>query len=273
MLKQRILTALILAPLAVWGILALSTPVFALILGGIVVLGAWEWARIAGIRRQSGRIGYALLVAAGLAAIAGPLFDGSLLGLVLSGVAVAWWCLALFAIIRFPAGGELWRRFPVPVLVGLLLLIPAWAALVTIHAGSGPLLVLVLMLLVWGADIGAYFAGRRWGRHKLAPRVSPGKTREGVLGALAAALLVAAVFGPVLGLPSDVAGAFVLLCLFTVLVSVLGDLVESMFKRLSGVKDSGALLPGHGGLLDRIDSLTAAAPFFALGMALLGVRA
>lgn len=159
-------------------------------------------------------------------------------------------------------------------ITGLLVLIPAWTGLVWIHQlDRGPYLVLSLLILIWIADSSAYFAGRRWGRHKLAPAVSPGKTREGAYGALAGGLCwgvtLAFWYAPTGGLGIGL----VLLCLVTVLASIIGDLYESLIKRERGLKDSGALLPGHGGILDRIDSLTAAAPVFALGLYVLGAAA
>ncbi len=147
-----------------------------------------------------------------------------------------------------------------------------------IAQGSGKgdwveLVALLVMVLVSCADIGAYFAGRSFGRHKLAPQVSPGKTWEGLLGALAVTSVVAWVAARLFLMPTEFVFNFIVLCLVTVLVSVVGDLSESMFKRMVGAKDSGGLLPGHGGVLDRIDSLTAAAPLFATGVLWLKVVA
>ncbi|MCB1760121.1 MAG: phosphatidate cytidylyltransferase, partial [Gammaproteobacteria bacterium] len=147
---------------------------------------------------------------------------------------------------------------------------PAWISLLILHARyqDGPYLLLFLMILIWVADSCAYFAGRRWGRVKLAPLISPGKTREGVYGAMVGA----AICGVLLHQLRPQTGPLYLLVVLSVLValiSVIGDLFESVMKRQAGLKDSGALLPGHGGMLDRIDSLTAAAPLFLLGMLLL----
>ncbi len=155
---------------------------------------------------------------------------------------------------------------------GVLMLVSTWIGLVWLHGlTQGPNLVLCLLLLIWIADSAAYFTGRRWGRHKLAPVVSPGKTLEGVLGALGGGLLWGLVLASWFGRGWGQQAGVVALCLLTVLVSVYGDLYESLLKRRRGVKDSGRLLPGHGGLLDRIDSLMAAAPVFALGLILLGI--
>jgi phosphatidate cytidylyltransferase len=147
----------------------------------------------------------------------------------------------------------------------MVILVALWVALMGLRGDFGPGYVLFLLLLIWVADIGAYFAGRHWGQRKLAPVISPGKTWEGVWGATAAALAFALLGAAVLGIGTRWPW-FVAICMVTVGFSIIGDLFESMIKRQRGVKDSGSLLPGHGGVLDRIDSLTAAAPVFLLGL-------
>lgn len=266
MLKQRIITALILAPLALWGILALSPEAFRLALAVIAAMAGWEWARLVGLQRAAARLGYVAALLASIAALEVLLRQQRDISPLLY-VAVLWWGVALLMVVRYPGGSGLWRKHSLArALAGPVVIVPMWLALGLIHAGVGPAYVLVLMLLVWGADTGAYFAGRRWGRRKLAPRVSPGKSWEGVAGAL---LMTVGVAGGAAWLLAPVRGAvpFVLLALVTVAFSIVGDLQESMFKRIVDLKDSGGLLPGHGGVLDRIDSLTAAAPIFALGVA------
>lgn len=271
MLKHRLLTALVLIPLVVWAVLGLSTQALGLILALFVLLGSWEWGRLIGLRSVVARIGYALMM--GVLLLLASALSQTLPGLPLMVFAVAglWWLMATLWVLRYRgATGINAVDTLVGMLIGILVLVPTWLALTRIHGYSdaGPYLMLFVMVLIWVADSGAYFAGRRLGRHKLAPAVSPGKTVEGVIGGLVAAALFAciAAFGfdlPVLGLIG-----FVLLSLTVVLFSVVGDLFESLFKRRVGVKDSGQLLPGHGGVLDRIDSLTAAAPIFALGLSL-----
>jgi phosphatidate cytidylyltransferase len=153
------------------------------------------------------------------------------------------------------------------MLMGVLVLVPSWYALTALRAQEqGLSMLLMLLMLVWGADIGAYVAGKSFGRNKLMPAVSPGKTREGLWGGLAVCALVGAGFSLWLELELPASVYLVLLSVMTGLVSVLGDLLESLFKRERGIKDSGKLLPGHGGVLDRIDSLTAAAPVFLVGL-------
>ncbi len=185
------------------------------------------------------------------------------------GAALAWWVVASGLVWYYQLHGGLgpgpkWLRG----LVGWLILVPPWVSLVSLHGrtGNGAYLVLTLLVLIWSADIAAFFAGRRWGRRRLASHVSPGKSWEGVIGGLLAVAAVAVVSGVLLELADAQLLLFLVLCLATALISILGDLTESAFKRQVGLKDSGRLLPGHGGVLDRIDSLTAAAPLFAAGM-------
>jgi phosphatidate cytidylyltransferase len=177
------------------------------------------------------------------------------------GAHVVGWFFALVLVVQYP------RSFsPTFVaLAGIVVLLPSWALLVRLHkeGALGAELAFTLLLIVWAADVGAYAFGRLLGRTKLAPAVSPGKTWEGVTGGLLAAGLAAAMAAGWLGLPT---ARLVALGVATALISVLGDLTQSMFKRNVGLKDSGKLLPGHGGVLDRIDSLTAAVPAFVVGL-------
>jgi phosphatidate cytidylyltransferase len=264
-LKQRIITALILAPLALWGIWSLPSGSLSLILGVIFTLGAWEWSRRVGLEWQLGRIGYTALFPLSFYFLH-PLLQQGNWPLMVLVIALMWWVMALLSVVSYPRSGALWRgSAPARALAGLLVLVPSWAALSLLHSEFGAGYFILLMFLIWGADSGAYFAGRAFGRRKLAPRVSPGKSWEGVIGGLVVALAVAALATNWL---EAVGGhlAFFSLVLATVFISVLGDLMESLFKRVMELKDSGGILPGHGGVLDRIDSLTAAAPFFTLGL-------
>jgi phosphatidate cytidylyltransferase len=266
MLKQRIITALILAPLAIWAILGLSHEHFRGLMMVVAAMAAWEWARLVGWHSIIGRSGYVLTTIAAIVVLELALRQQRDVSYVLF-AALVWWLFSFYLVVRYPAGtGFLQRHALARTVAGLLVIVPMWLGLSLIHSIPGPAYVLIVMLLVWGADTGAYFAGRRFGRHKLAPRVSPGKSWEGVIGGLVMTVVVAAVASwllqPLMGAP-----LFIMLSLVTVAFSILGDLQESMFKRMVDLKDSGGLLPGHGGVLDRIDSLTAAAPLFALGVA------
>lgn len=261
MLRQRIITALWLLPVALGGFFLLQGGWFALFIGLVVVIGGWEWAHLAGFAAQKQRTGYA----ASLAALLLVLYQlPQLAGLVLA-LAILWWLAAIGLVLGYPASQRMWRSLPVRLLIGLLILVPAWQGLLLLKQWpEGNSLILAVMLLVWAADIGAYFSGKRFGRRKLALQVSPGKSWEGLYGGLACSLLLTLL----LGLYRDWAARDLMMALLgaalVVLISVVGDLTESMFKRQSGLKDSSNLLPGHGGVLDRIDSLTAAVPMFAV---------
>lgn len=260
MLKQRIITALVLLPIALCGFFLLDGLAFALFIGAVVTLGAWEWARLAGFEAQVLRVGYAAVVAALLVVI----YLLPALAPVLLLLAVLWWLAAIWLVLGYPDSSRYWGGLPGRLLIGLLILLPAWQGLVLLKQWpQANALIIAVMVLVWGADIGAYFAGKTFGKRKLAPKVSPGKSWEGLYGGLAASLLITLLVGlqqgwSVSGLLLALGGAALV-----VLISVVGDLTESMFKRQSGIKDSSNLLPGHGGVLDRIDSLTAAIPLFA----------
>lgn len=270
MLRQRVLTALVLGPLAIGATLLLPSPWFAAVLGLVFCLGAWEWAGLSGLRQRAARHLYvalfiALVVGLLYAELSRDIIRLTLLPMAAS--ATLWWAAAVLFILVYPRGSALWTSYPSTVsMAGIFTLLPGWLALAGLHWYLGPGYALLLMGLVWGADIGAYFAGKTFGRRKLAPAVSPGKTWAGVWGGLAAAVWVAIGGAVILGLPLADWPALLLASLLAVIASVVGDLSESMFKRLAGVKDSGHLLPGHGGILDRIDSLTAAAPVFVLGL-------
>ena len=263
MLKLRILSALVLVPLVVWALFAWPTPAFAALLGAFILVGAWEWTALAGIRALAARGLYVALIAvAGMVLFLTPAWIRPLLALAV----IFWlWVFIEHIVFRDLKAGYL-ASFPGKLLGGFLVLLPAWIVPLTLRElADGKWLTLFLMVVVWGADTGAYFAGHRWGRHKLAPLVSPGKSWEGVGGGLVTVLLLALAAGIYhWQLRGSELVFWLLLSVGTAFVSVLGDLFESRMKRVAGVKDSGTLIPGHGGVLDRIDAFTAAAPVFAL---------
>jgi len=261
MLKQRIITALILLPIALCGFFLLEGSGFALFIGLVVTLGAWEWARLAGFSAQSARVAYAAMIAVLL------FLMHVLPGIApwVLGAAVLWWLTATFLVLTYPQTSEHWASTACKLVIGLLILLPAWQGLILIKQQPlGNWLIMAVMVLVWGADIGAYFSGKAFGKRKLAPQVSPGKSWEGLYGGLLLSLAITAVVGLVRGWSGSQMLLGLLGAAIVVLISVVGDLTESMFKRQSGIKDSSNLLPGHGGVLDRIDSLTAAIPVFAV---------
>lgn len=277
MLKQRIITGLIMAGSFLAAVLLLPLPVLAALFAVILALGAWEWAGLSGWESVPGRVVYCLLV---LAAIAGLYWYVDFGGTPrvedvqpFLGLACLWWSFALLWIRGYPGSAVLWRTRFMRSVMGLLILVLGWCAAVFLLCfPQGPLMLISMVLIVAVADIGAYFAGTNFGKHKLAPEVSPGKTWEGFLGGLAACVLLGFAFWQLLPLDAAHIGlkSVLAVTVVTALVSVVGDLTVSMVKRESGVKDSGSLLPGHGGLLDRLDSLCSAAPVFALGLILAG---
>jgi phosphatidate cytidylyltransferase len=266
MLKSRILTALILIPLVVLLILKSSTLIFFAVSIVLVLWAAWEWSLFLAVTRFPNCFFYPLFI---LIVLLLCLFIPITYLLY---AALIFWFLASVLVLIYPEGQRLWgRSVMVRSLMGMMVLIPCVFAINWIHASeNGPSILLFLFILIWGADSGAYFVGKKWGTHQLLPNVSPGKTWEGLLGCLIITVLISlgALWG--LGLPSSEWPWAILLSLITVLFSIVGDLFESMLKRNVGLKDSGQWLPGHGGLLDRIDSLTAAAPVFAVGSLWMG---
>lgn len=257
MLKQRIITAVILAAIVLSALFGLGREGFALLAAVFFLAAGWEWSGMTASLATPLRVLW-------VASLAGLLFAVEWFRPAWIVWLALWWLPALALVVAYPKGANLWYHPWRMAVLGWLLLVPSFEAVITIKANGalglvGPYALLLILVWVWAADIGAFFAGRAFGRHKLAPSVSPGKTLEGLAGGVGLSLLVMAL---VLWL-APVAGTFwkvLVLVLVTVLASVLGDLFESMVKRQRGVKDSGTLLPGHGGMLDRIDSMTSALP-------------
>lgn len=265
MLKARFLTACVLVPLVAWLLFFASPFVFLQATIVILLLASWEWSRLIGLTHLGGRLLYAYVVCffQAIAFVADPMWVFS--------VSAVWWCIAFCLILFYPRCTE-WNSRVVRGVMGGLVLIPCVIALNVIRSWyAGSQMLFFLLLLIWIADIAAYFVGRRFGVTKLAPAVSPGKSVQGLIGALVASFLYVLIFLFVYDSHAERSKLylFLFLSIACVIFSVVGDLFESMIKREAGVKDSGKLLPGHGGILDRIDSLTAAAPLFALGMMLL----
>ncbi len=270
MLLHRVITALILLFLVLYGVLGLETPHFSLVWAAVMLLAAREWWGLAGLdaiwQRAvfTGAVMVSLIVTHYLLAL--PEFAPLFFMVITLG-----WVAITIQIIRYDSQTAVPPKTFVKALIGLFVIVPPWAALVDLHrlGEDGPMLVLFCMSLSWAADIGAYFSGRQWGSVKLAPAISPKKTREGVYGAL---VLVGLWSGLLMWLRPETGApwAILVVCLLVCVISVIGDLYESLLKRQAGIKDSGKLLPGHGGILDRIDSLTAVAPVFVFGLYLLG---
>lgn len=266
-LLQRVVTAVVLLVVLLIVFFRLPQPAAIGVLGAFVAVAAWEWSAFLPLERLIARAAYTLLL---LALLAGSLwvFPGRVSLQPLLWVSLAWWGVAFICVLRFPM-----KIAPaVGAVCGMLVVVPAWVALAALLAvpGRGPEYVLFVLMIVWAADIGAYFVGRRLGRTKLAPKVSPGKTWEGLGGGLIGAVGVASCgswwfdWSPWFLVP---------LAISVTAISVVGDLTVSMFKRNVGLKDSGNLFPGHGGVLDRVDSVMAAVPLFTLEVTWIGLIA
>jgi phosphatidate cytidylyltransferase len=274
MLRNRILTALALAPLIILAVLFLPKEGFALLWGAIILVAAWEWADLAGLSAAPLRAAYTGLILALL--LAARYTAEYWAPIILPGwfywTVVAWWFACGMAFRKVPdklVGLGYPPAFKLGI--GAFILVTAWVLMAWLRINFSEYQVLYLILLIWAADIGAYFVGKRWGNTKLAASISPGKTVEGVYGALLAAAVLAVIAGLVFKLETIALTDFVVLSLVTVVVSVIGDLFESLAKRVRGVKDSSGFLPGHGGVLDRIDSLLAAVAVFYAGSMMLEV--
>jgi len=266
--RTRIITALLMAPIAIGAVYYLPTPYLAAVVAAILLAGLWEWSALSGLTDNIPRA----LYIAGNALMMLALAWGSGRGLfglkLISLIGAAWWlfvCLWLWKFEFAKADTSLNRS--IKLLAGSLCVVPAWCALAWLHGNGviGPRWALFALAIAWAADSGAYFAGVRYGKTKLAPRISPGKSWEGVIGGVVAILLLAVAATPLLGLFWSELGWLLLLTIVTMIFSVVGDLFESLMKRHSGYKDSSDLIPGHGGLMDRLDSLLAVLPIFVIG--------
>ena len=282
MTKTRVLAALIMAPLAIGGVL-LPTAWLMLIAAAVFLVALWEWLKLADVEDLLARN---ILLACNLAVMVALVWgsrsaDGSTTLALLQLVAllgVAWWLLAMLWLLHFDFASDHDTHARVFKLgAGTLAVVPAWCAMGVIHATypNGHQWLLLALFLVWAADTGAYFAGRTFGGklfggRKLAPRISPNKTIEGLLGGVVLAVAVAVIGAKLIGTDNGALLGVIAVAIVTVLFSVVGDLFESLLKRHINVKDSSNLIPGHGGVLDRVDSVLAALPVFALGKAVLG---
>lgn len=277
MLKQRVITAFVVAGILLLAIFFFPYSYFAGLIALIVLVAAWEWSWLAGLTGFF-RIAYVVTI-------------GALIGLLLwwldllgtghyfaadrvtgiCALACLWWVSVVFWVAEYPQH-KAWITKPVPALIGMLVLVSTWLGLVYLRGeANGDWLIVIMIVAVVCADTGAYFAGRKFGKRKLAPHVSPGKSWEGLYGGLVCSAVFAIAVVALVGFELNNLWLLAIV-VSTSAVSVYGDLMESMLKRERGVKDSGTILPGHGGILDRADSITAAAPVFTLVYLLSGWR-
>ena len=265
MLWKRVITAVVLASLAIFFIFFQPTESFMYALLLVSFIAGWEWARLSGLIQPVFKLIYSLVISALVYLLWLLLPDYPHLFEPVMLVSIAWWVIVVYLLImRVPekdTQSVSWKK----VFMGLITLVPAVMALIHVHQFmDGGYWLFFVLSIIWVADIGAYFSGRRFGKHKLAPRLSPGKTREGLYGALLATQVYSLIAGWYFQLPLTSVLMLQLISFVATLLSVAGDLFISLLKRERGIKDSGNILPGHGGILDRIDSLTSSAPLFAL---------
>ncbi len=285
MLLQRIITASVLAALIALAVFNLSSEYFSLLIGVIALIGAWEWSNLVGVQSYIKR---ALFLVVLVLPMLGVHFWTQALEIIAlsfdwtdvrtySGALewfvvppVLFWIVVMVVIRNAPTGVLQMTMKPIyKLLMGGFVLFSVWMFLSRLKSFYGAEMMMYLLLLIWTADVFAYFIGKKFGKTKLSPDISPGKTIEGMYGALFGGALCGVILSLIYGFNFLVASDFVFLSVLTVLISIYGDLFFSVVKRQRGVKDSGKILPGHGGILDRIDSLVAATPFFYAGILLI----
>ena len=280
MLIQRILTAIVLIPLVIIALFFAPLSIFSYLIITVCALAAWEWSNFLGMVKKTQKATFMVLIIILLVLLYLIPIDLSLKGKLFTYIiclSIVWWLIALLLVVSYPKSAKYWSKsILIKLLFALFTLIPFYISMLELRSinydidrYTGAVWLLYVFVLVWATDTGAYFAGRAIGKHKLAVKVSPGKTIEGFIGGVSLAILVCLLVY-LTGYFAISFINFLISSLLAILVSVLGDLTESMFKREAGIKDSGNLIPGHGGILDRIDSLTAAVPVFtALSLHLL----
>ena len=272
MLIQRILTAIVLIPLVIIALFFAPLSIFSYLIIAVCALATCEWSHFLGMVEKTQKAIFMVLIISLLALLYLIPIDLSLKGQLFTYIiclSIVWWLIALLLVISYPQSAKYWSKsILIKLLFALFTLIPFYISMLELRSinydidrYTGAVWLLYVFVLVWATDTGAYFAGRAIGKHKLAVKVSPGKTIEGFIGGVSLAILVCLLVY-LTGYFAISFINFLISSLLAILVSVLGDLTESMFKREAGIKDSGNLIPGHGGILDRIDSLTAAVPVF-----------
>ncbi|AKQ33365.1 phosphatidate cytidylyltransferase [Candidatus Coxiella mudrowiae] len=262
MFKHRVLTLLVLVPLLLLAILYLPMPWFSLLIGAVMLWAAWEWSPLAGIKNYYFRTLYVITI---LLALIGTYYLPIFWVLIISFIIWLWAAAAVICYAKgfFPMG---FQYNVIKIVVSFFVLTSCWVVGVALREDmGGPGWLVFGLVLIWAMDIGAYLAGRWWGKRTLIARVSPNKTWEGLVGGIVLTLAIAVIISLVFRQPLFRLILISLLALITAIFAIIGDLFESMLKRQAGVKDTGQLLPGHGGILDRIDSILAALPIFLLG--------
>lgn len=264
MLLARIVTSFIVLPLLLAAIIWMPSTDFAVMVGAVIVVGAWEWAQLAGFQKPVFRALYVLFV------LLGMLLSAFIPQLWMLGVAIGVLVWMLIAVIHYQCDGvgAGFQMKLVRAITGLIILVATWTSIIALksHSLFGVGWLILVLLMVVGADVGGYFVGRLYGKTPFCSRVSPHKTWEGFFGGLFLSIFVAVIGGLFLAIPFRQYLLLLLLALVTAIFAAIGDLSESLLKRIAGIKDSGGIFPGHGGMLDRLDSISAASIIFVFGM-------
>lgn len=265
MLKQRLITAMILIPVVLLLLFFASLPVFTICLSTLIFLAIYEWFSLVPIESSLTQV--SILAITGIILLGIYIYPNNS---IVANSVIALWLYFILMILLYPKAQKLWANTLLMFITMLLMSIGCFNALYGLRAGTnGSAYLFYLLALIWAADSGAYFAGKKYGQNKLIPKVSPGKTFEGLLGAMVAVLLIAIVGQYYFSVSQYF--AWYLVSIITLIASIFGDLLISMFKRRVGLKDTGNILPGHGGILDRIDSLLCASVFFYFFKNILGL--
>ncbi len=276
MLKQRIITSLVLTPFVIWGVFSLPAIYFALFIFIVVGLASWEWGHLAGLHGSGSKSMFMLASLAALALLTWFMDINEQTFFILLYISIAWWLYRVIRVLVYKQqdnnnSGSSHFSAVTALSVIVALIIPFYSIIYLRNTYQFPGYLFYMLMLIWSADVFAYFSGKYLGKNKLAPQVSPGKTWEGVYGALLSSLIGSIIGGFSFGFNFQQGIIFFGLSILVVVISIFGDLSESLYKRQHNIKDSGHLLPGHGGMLDRVDSLSAAAPFYVTGLMLLGL--
>jgi len=276
MLKQRILTGLLLVGIMLAAVFYMPVYGFALALGSFVAAAAWEWSKLAGLHTTAWRLLYVVFMSCIGALLIYLQQSGLLPPIYVAIIGTLWWLAVSLDLLLSRGKSSFFLSTTKTKLVsGWFVLMPAWVSATPMKAAdiNAPLWLLLLFSIVVFADSAAFFTGKAFGHHKLAPFISPGKSIEGAIGGTVAAIILALVFGfAVWDFSLFLILILILLTVLTVIFSIVGDLFESKLKRMAGAKDSGSILPGHGGVLDRIDAFVAATPVFASAWIIMGSR-
>ncbi len=263
MLKQRVLTAVPLAAFVIWGLITQPADIVFYAILFLIFISGWEWSGLSGVKNTLYRVIYALLITFSVFIVEQFVASNRDVLVFVLLLSVLTWCVIIYHM--FLKGPQVANQnlSYFKLFFGFIILIPPVLGLMLVRV-EGEWWLFYCLSIVWIADIGAYFSGKRFGKNKLAPKLSPGKTKEGMVGAIVFTAIYSIIVGFLFKLPLISQIGLLIITVLAAVISVAGDLFVSLLKREKGLKDTGNILPGHGGILDRIDSVLSSAPFLAL---------